>query len=227
MKLKYEAPQGARMHKGFAGVYAEGELLYDTIRETWHTATYHAQHKILDRDSWISDMHSSQYDFENDCKPYGHILPKTAPKSIRAFRRYLKKHSEYLPTGTKLILHSWNTGRDVIGTIRNMDVGLEQLKMKRLHEAFIWIKNGNKEANWHWNDCSKQTACLEKSYDIFMKKIPAKQYTEKELVYFCWCQIFDIWQGHANDNMQSRQNHCAALYAYIKGKVEINSVQKL
>lgn len=119
MKLKYETSRGGRMMKGFAGVQAESDLLFDVISQRWVYCFEENSTDIPNCDRWISTAHAHRYNYNDDCKPYGHILPQTAPKSVRAFRRYLKKHSSYLLNGTVLVLDSWNTGKDVMGTIRN------------------------------------------------------------------------------------------------------------
>lgn len=89
-----------------------------------------------------------------------------------------------------------------------------------LQEATEWINKGDKKAVWHWEGKDKQTASLDGSYGFFLSKFPTKEeQTEDNIVRFCGQEVYDLWNGFPDDNLRSRQNHCAALYFFIKEKV--------
>lgn len=94
------------------------------------------------------------------------------------------------------------------------------VRTTELQEAIQWINKGNKDAVWHWESESKQAASLEGSYEFFLSKFPTKEeQTEDNIIRFCGQEIYDLWGGYEDDNIQSRQNHCAALYAFILEKL--------
>lgn len=97
---------------------------------------------------------------------------------------------------------------------------IEQFKSVRLEElveATMWIKNGDKHAVWHWESKEKQQASLEGSYDFFLSSYPCMaDQTEENIIRFCGKEIYDLWNDYNDDNVQTRANHCAALYSFIK-----------
>lgn len=101
---------------------------------------------------------------------------------------------------------------------------IEQFKSVRLDElveATMWIKNGDGNAVWHWDSQEKQQASLEGSYEFFLSSYPYKEdQTEDSIIHFCGKEIYDLWNDYKDDNVQSRANHCAALYSFIKGKLD-------
>lgn len=112
---------------------------------------------------------------------------------------------------------------------RKEPVGIfDRLLTEELLEAMIWIKNGNKDASWHWEDPSKEVPALDGSYYFFLSKyrLPEER-TEENIIRFCGQEVFDLRNGLKDDNVQSRQNHCAALYAHIKGRIEADRENKL
>lgn len=97
----------------------------------------------------------------------------------------------------------------------------EVARIAELQEAEEWIRKGDKNTVWHWESESKQTASLEGSYEFFLSKFPTKEeQTEDNIIRFCGQEIYDLWNGYKDDNIQSRQNHCATLYDFIKGKLD-------
>lgn len=107
-------------------------------------------------------------------------------------------------------------------TLKEQINAFKTARAEELAEAEELIKNGNKDTVWHWNSESEQVASLEGSYEFFLSKFPIKEeQTEDNIIRFCGQEVYDLWNGYKDDNIQSRQNHCAALYAFIKGKVDL------
>lgn len=91
---------------------------------------------------------------------------------------------------------------------------------QELAEAKILISKGDKNAIWHWDNKDKQPASLDSSLHFFLSKYPnMKEWTEDNISHFCGQEIYDLWNGYKDDNIQNRQNHCAALYSHIKDQV--------
>lgn len=97
---------------------------------------------------------------------------------------------------------------------------LRDIRAKELEEAKEWIEKGDKNASWHWDSPEDQPASLEGSYDFFLVKNPnPEDQTEDNIIHFCGQEVYDLWNGYPDDNITSRQNHCAALYHFIKEKI--------
>ena len=95
-----------------------------------------------------------------------------------------------------------------------------KVRAKEITEATKWIKNGEKDADWHWEDKEKQPDSLEGSFEYFLAKYPNKEdHKEDNIIHFCGQEIYDLWNDYEDDKLSSRQNHCAALYVYIKEKI--------
>ena len=92
----------------------------------------------------------------------------------------------------------------------------KKVKIAEIKEATRWIKNGNKDAAWHWKSKEDQPASLGGSFEYFLSKYPnAEDQTEDNIIRFCGQEIYDLWNDYEDDSLSSRQDHCASLYAYI------------
>lgn len=94
------------------------------------------------------------------------------------------------------------------------------VRQEEMVEATMWIKNGKPGAVWHWEGEEKQLASLDGSYDYFKASYPHKEdQTEESIIRFCGQEVYNLWNGYEDDNVESRANHCLALYNYIKEKL--------
>jgi hypothetical protein len=97
---------------------------------------------------------------------------------------------------------------------------LRRIRTEELREAKEWIEKGDKDASWHWESPEGQPASLEGSYDFFLVQNPnPEDQTEDNIIHFCGQEIYDLWNDYPDDNIISRQNHCTALYHFIKEKL--------
>lgn len=98
----------------------------------------------------------------------------------------------------------------------------KKARIEELQESKSWIENGKKDAIWHWDGVEYQQKRLESSYDYFINYYNTpEERTEENIIRFCGREIVDLWDGYKDDSIDNRQNHCAALYHYMKNKLGV------
>lgn len=109
MKLRYEAPKRARYKSGktrFSNGCKASVFMHIDLDNTCNGPNYWYEYEVSDK--WMLYDDIPEELSRSTCAPC---------KSVKAFRRKLKKWSKYLPKGTKFILASKIVGNDVYGRI--------------------------------------------------------------------------------------------------------------
>lgn len=97
----------------------------------------------------------------------------------------------------------------------------KSIRLEELVEASMWVKNGDENAVWHWDSKEKQQASLEGSYEFFISSYPyIEEQTDENIIRFCGKEVYDLWNDYKDNNIQSRANHCAALYSFINDRLQ-------
>jgi hypothetical protein len=111
MKIRYIARKNSRIKKGTTKVKEYGRRIYNfwsVICFDENGNTYWWSHN---KKRWFKDLEN-----EEDVK-LGFSTWIDGIRSVKAFVRFAKKHSKYLPKGTRMILRSNFVGHDIICTL--------------------------------------------------------------------------------------------------------------
>lgn len=106
MRIKYNTPKGKRYKKGTIKLKEVGQRLpiFQCLLCSGYLWHYKSNKWVLPDDKYC-------YEFDVDAQYFN-------VKNIRQLVRHMKKHSEYLPKGTKFILVSrFNKVKDIVGLL--------------------------------------------------------------------------------------------------------------